>query len=88
LRNVFIRPEEKAPPPKRRGYPFAGAPQPPVLLSVFKTRRIMVEEPVDPIYVTKPKIDFLFGGSVVVVPLTTFLRKSSVKPIEEEFPKF
>lgn len=86
MRNVFIGPAEKAPPPKRRRYPFEGAAQPVVPLTVFKTRRIMVEEEVDPIYVTKPNVDFLYGGTPVVVPLRVFLRKSSVKATEDVFP--
>lgn len=87
MRNVFIRPEEKPLPARRKGYPFAGAAPAPVLLTVFKTRRIMVEEPVDPIYVRKPNVDFLYGGAPpVVVPKITFLRKSSYTAVEEEFP--
>lgn len=46
----------------------------------------MVEEPVDPIYVTKPKLDFLYASPPVIIPLTVFLRESSVKATEEIFP--
>ncbi len=46
-------------------------------LTVFKTRRISVEEPKREIHIRKPNLDWMYASAPVVVPLTVFLRKSA-----------
>lgn len=85
MRSVLIRPEPKAPPVKRRGYPFEGAAPAPVPLTVFKTRRIWIDQPESEPVIRKPNVDFLYGGTPVVVPLIYFLRKSAFVSKDEVY---
>lgn len=85
MNTVLIRPEPKNPPPKRRVYPFAGADPPPIPLTVFKTRRLWVEEEEFLPDIPKQNIDWLYASPPPIVPLTYFLRKSAFVSVDEVY---
>lgn len=86
MRNVFIPVEPKPLPPKRKGYPFAGAAPAVTSLSVFKTRRITFPEEEVEVFRKRKDLAWMFAGAPpVVVNKLTFLRKSSYTAEEEVY---
>lgn len=84
MKNVLIRAEPKAQ-QRRRKPSFDGAPPAPVNLTVFKTRRVLVEEPETEPHIRPYTLAWMYASPPVVVPLTYFLRKSAWRDPEEEW---
>jgi hypothetical protein len=84
LKNVLIPAEPKLN-QRRRKPSFDGAPPAPVLLTVFKTRRIEIEQPEDEVHIRPYTLAWMYSSPPVIVPLTYFLRESAWRDPDEEW---